>query len=257
MILSAMFYLSLFSPILLSIFRYKVPTFVTLVVLVFLGSFIAVVPKIFFDLPVTPQEISSTTSTAQAKQSFIHYHFATDQLIIPFTFGTVIGYLLKAKPKINLGTRFAQYIIWIGMLLMPFLATEWNEQFKPLEGHFSQFNFISWFILSKIMWSGGFAWVIFACATGRGCKLYVQIFKNNIFYEHPICYYSWSTLWSTFPANSTAIKQTGIWRLPKSFHYYQLSATYQSGDGAVDTFGNRKYSAICQQFGEIIQIKTG
>lgn len=172
MLLSLMFYLSLASPLFLSIFFYKpVTTVILLLFFLLLGTLASVFPKLYFELPVVPQEISHVTSLSQAKQALIHYLYGTNQLIVPFIFGTTLGYLLKCRPNLNLGTRFVQYILWIGMLLLPFSASEWNESFKPLEGDFTQFNFLSWFTLCRIMWSAGFSWVLFACATGRGCKL--------------------------------------------------------------------------------------
>lgn len=142
-------------------------------------------PRLYFQLPVTPQEITKTTSSEQAKHSFIHYLYATDQLIVPFIIGSLIGYLLSRRPKMDLGNRFTQYVIWVGMLMLPLIAVEWNDQqFHPLEGHFSDFSFISWLLLSKIMWSLGFGWIVYATATERGCEnveFYVFIFFINNF----------------------------------------------------------------------------
>ena len=135
--------------------------------LIVLGSIASVIPKFAFNLPVAPYEITSMVSVAQAKLSFVHYFAATDQLVVVFTCGLFIGYLIKCKPKINLGTQFTNLMLWVGMLILPFISTSWNEGFKPLEGNFSQFSFVAWFILSKIMWSFGFGWVMFACTTGR------------------------------------------------------------------------------------------
>lgn len=171
LILSSLFYLSLSSPLLLTVFnKHKRPTFLLLPCLLALGTIIAALPRLYLHLPVTPQEISSVTSAEQAKRSFIHYLYATDQLIVPFALGSLIGYLIARRPTMNLGTRLTQYVIWVGMLLLLLLAVEWNEQFNPLEGHFSSFSFLSWFILSKLMWSIGFAWIIYACATEKGCQ---------------------------------------------------------------------------------------
>lgn len=124
-------------------------------------------PKLAFNLPVAPYEISSMTSVPQAKLSFVHYYAATDQLIVVFTVGLFVGYLIKCKPNINLGKQLANLALWLGLLALPFISTSWNESFKPLEGNFSQFSFSAWFVLSKLMWSCGFSWVLFSCCTGR------------------------------------------------------------------------------------------
>lgn len=170
LILSSIFYLSLTSPFLLIIFKHKKHTLFLLLCLLILGTIISALPRFYFNLPVTPQEIHSVTSGDQGKLSFIHYLYATDQLVVPFVLGSLIGYLIARRPKMNLGTRFTQYVIWVGMVLLPTAAVEWNEQFNPLEGHFSNFSFLSWFVLSKLMWSVGFSWIVYACATERGCK---------------------------------------------------------------------------------------
>lgn len=142
--------------------------------LIFLGSIGSVIPKFLFNLPVAPYEIAAMSSTAQAKLSFIHYFAATDQLMVVFVCGLFIGYLIKCKPKINLGARLSNLVLWVGMLVLPFISTSWNEGFKPLEGNFSQFSFVTWFVLSKIMWAAGFGWVMFACSTDRA-GLFVQL----------------------------------------------------------------------------------
>ena len=139
----------------------------TFLLLIILGSVGSVIPKMVFNLPVTPYEVSTVVSVTQAKLSFLHYFAATDQLLVVFVCGLFIGYIIKCKPKINLGSQFTNCVLWVAMLLLPFISTSWNEGFKPLEGNFSQFSFLSWFVLSKIMWAFGFGWVMFACTTGR------------------------------------------------------------------------------------------
>ncbi|KAI2798959.1 hypothetical protein BLOT_012578 [Blomia tropicalis] len=167
-ILSTLFYLSLLAPFILFLYNYKMIGYVVLFSLIVIGSIASVIPKFVFGLPVAPFEISTMSSVAQAKLSFIHYFAGTDQLLVVFAIGLFIGFLIKCKPNINLGTTFTKLMLWVGMLILPFISTHWNEGFKPLEGNFSQFSFVAWFILSKIMWSCGFGWLMFACCTGRG-----------------------------------------------------------------------------------------
>lgn len=170
MILSTFFYLSLLAPFILATFKYPVLGPVTFLGLVLVGSVVSLLPKLVFNIPVTPYEISTTTSTAQAKLSFIHYFAATDQYIVVFVIGLLIGYLIKCRSKMYLGKRPALCALWAGMMLLPFISTHWNEGFKPVEGNFSQFSFNSWFVLSKIMWCAGWGWVVFACCTDRSGK---------------------------------------------------------------------------------------
>lgn len=153
----------------MAIFKHKGATLLLLPCLLLLGTAISAVPRLLYHLPVTPQEITRTTSSEQAKKSFIHYLYATDQLGVPFLIGSLVGYLLNRRPKMNLGGRCTQYFLWVGMVMLPLIAVAWNEHFSPLEGHFTHFNFISWLLLSKAMWSLGFGWVVYASATRRGC----------------------------------------------------------------------------------------
>lgn len=163
------------APFILYTLRYRTLGPIVIVSLIVLGSIVSIIPKVVLNLPVAPYEISLTTSIQQAKLSFIHYYAATDQYIVVFVYGLFIGYMIKCKPKINLGKRPALCAIWAGMLLMPFISTNWNEGFKPIEGNFSQFSFNSWFLFSKIMWSLGFGWIMFACCTGRSGKGFVWV----------------------------------------------------------------------------------
>ncbi|KPM11159.1 hypothetical protein QR98_0097270, partial [Sarcoptes scabiei] len=166
-IISALFYLSLTAPIILHFYNHKIYGTIVLAVLILIGSVVSLIPKVLFNLPVMPYEIISSTSVAQSKLAFIHYYGATDQLIVVFVVGLFVGFLIRCKPKINFGKRASQFALWIGMLSIIGVSTSWNERFKPLEGNFSQFSFISWFVLSKIMWSFGFGFILFACSTGR------------------------------------------------------------------------------------------
>ena len=154
----------------MAIFRHKGATLLLFPCLLLLGTAISALPRLFYHLPVTPQEITRTTSSEQAKKSFIHYLYATDQLGVPFLIGSLVGYLLNRRPRMNLGSQCTQYFLWVGMVMLPLIAVAWNEHFSPLEGHFTDFNFISWLLLSKAMWSLGFGWVIYASATERGCE---------------------------------------------------------------------------------------
>lgn len=166
-ILSTLFYLSLAAPIILYSLNNKMLGAIVFLGLILLGSIASVLPKYVFNLPVAPYEIAAMSSVAQAKLSFVHYYAATDQLLVVFVCGLFIGYLIKCKPKINLGGTFTNLVLWVGLMALPFISTNWNEGFKPLEGNFSQFSFVSWFVLSKIMWAAGFGWMMFACSTDR------------------------------------------------------------------------------------------
>lgn len=149
------------------------------ILLIAIGSLVTLIPKLLFNLPVAPYEISSMTSVAQSKLSFVHYFAATDQYTVVFLIGLFIGYLIKCKPKINLGRQLANLALWVGMLSLPLISTSWNEGFKPVEGNFSQFSFVCWFFLSKIMWCMGFGWVIFACCTGRAGKISKALIRST------------------------------------------------------------------------------
>ncbi|XP_027204153.2 nose resistant to fluoxetine protein 6-like [Dermatophagoides pteronyssinus] len=166
-IFSAIFYMSLTAPFILYTLNHKYFGYIVFITLIILGTIISILPKIVYNLPVTPYEISTITSVSEAKLSFIHYYAATDQLIVVFVIGLFIGYLIRCKPKIDLGKRAANIALWIGMLALPVISSQWNDSFKPLKGNFSQFSFISWFLLSKIMWCFGFGWIIYSCSTGR------------------------------------------------------------------------------------------
>lgn len=158
------------APFILYAFHHKTYGSLALVLFIVIGSIISVIPKFLFDLPVTPYEISQTTSVAQSKLSFIHYYAATDQLFVVFCIGLFVGFLIKCKPKMDLGKRPAHLALWVGLMALPLISTSWNEGFKPLEGNFSEFSFTTWFVLSKIMWSMGFGWIIYTCCTGRASK---------------------------------------------------------------------------------------
>lgn len=166
-VFSTIFYLSLIAPIVLYMLSHKTVGYVVFISLIVIGSIVTLIPKLLFNLPVAPYEISMMTSVAQSKLSFIHYFAATDQYIVVFLLGLFVGFLIKCKPNINLGKKLANLALWIGMMSLPLISTSWNESFKPVEGNFSQFSFVTWFYLSKIMWCAGFSWVMFTCCTGR------------------------------------------------------------------------------------------
>lgn len=217
------------APFILYTLNNKLIGSVVFLTLIFLGSIASVIPKYFFNLPVAPFEISSMMSVAQAKLSFIHYFAATDQLFVVFICGLFIGYLIKCKPDINLGKTFTNLVLWVGMLCLPLITTNWNEGFKPLEGNFSQFSFVSWFVLSKIMWAVGFGWVMFACTTNRAGK---TIFPHrlgdfNFLSPTDFLFYHRSIRGLLQVALDSTLHKTGIWCVHQPHYHFKLPTIIQ------------------------------
>ena len=103
------------------------------------------ISRFIYHLPILPQEVASLefNSIAELKHSIIYYHYATDQYLLPFSIGLIVGYCLLVKlvpssptsqynkPIISLFTNanFIRHMTWIILGLLLAAVIYWNEQF--------------------------------------------------------------------------------------------------------------------------------
>ena len=169
--LSVMFYLSLLTPFLMMLITCKQARIIFPFLLI-IASAIALAPKLLHNFPIAPQEVASMSSTYESKISLIRSHYATDQLLVPFLLGSLLGYLLKCKPSpSSADSSFPiKDLLKLGLFTTPmWIAVFWSETLKPLEagvGNFSQSNLILWIVFGKFLWIAGLVAVIYACASG-------------------------------------------------------------------------------------------
>jgi hypothetical protein len=83
--------------------------------------------------------------------------------------GMLLGYLLRHKPDLYLGGKIGETFCWIFSLSMSFGAMFWHGNWF-LEPP-NQTSLYFYLLFSKIFWCVGWAWIIFACATGRAKSL--------------------------------------------------------------------------------------
>ncbi len=137
-------------------------------ILIIIGCFLSIVPKLFYGFNIAPYEASTMNSVLEIRHSLLHYLGSTQQNISTFIIGLIVGYLIRKKPNLNTGGKLGNLILWITLPLLPPIASYWSESFKASEGEFSQLSFIMWFLSGRVMWSLGYGWIVFACCTKRG-----------------------------------------------------------------------------------------
>ena len=85
--------------------------------------------------------------------------------------GIMIAYLVRHKPNIYLGGRIGELFIWITTAFISFGLMYWQRNFVVANYPFEALNGYElhiYLLVHKLIYLPWFAWLIFACCTGRG-----------------------------------------------------------------------------------------
>jgi hypothetical protein len=165
--------LFLIAPIFIIIF-YKKQTYgiYAIITAIILSLFASISPKFLFG--ITPYlQLWDLDSVAFSETiAFVYYHMTPNNYGISFFIGIAFGYMLKKKVVF---TRPQEIYFWILSLVMIITVYFWHNSFWSLDKSAALSNVLLWLTIGKLLFCTGFAWILYACCTGRG-GLYLNLF---------------------------------------------------------------------------------
>jgi len=165
---SAEFQVFAFAPIVFLIFYNKPKIGLILTpLLLLMGSFVALAPKIIFGIPHF-FEYKQFRIPSELMQSLRHHFLGVEQHTGSYILGILLGYLIKYKPNLYLGGRIGESFIWIITIVITFWGIIWNKDFMKFDYNLTQTELLFWIGLDKYMWTAFWFWIIYMGATGRG-----------------------------------------------------------------------------------------
>jgi hypothetical protein len=170
--------LFLIAPIFIIIF-YKKQVYGTYAIItaIILSLFASISPKILFG--ITPYlQLWDLDSVAFTKTvSYVYYHTTPNNYGISFFVGIAFGYMLTKRV---LFTRSQELYSWILSLVMIITVYFWHNSFWRLDKSTPLSNVLLWLTIGKLFFCSGFAWVLYACCTGRGgLYLFFTFMRKN------------------------------------------------------------------------------
>lgn len=101
---------------------------------------------------------------------FIH-HIST------FSFGILVGYLIRFRPNIPLGGRVGEFLLTVSFTMMSVLGFYWTQNMlkssdtvSSLDHSGSTFEVYLNITVGKLMFCSGFLWFFYYCCTKRWGK---------------------------------------------------------------------------------------
>jgi hypothetical protein len=165
--------LLLIAPIFIIIF-YKKQIYGTYAIItaIILGLFVSVSPKILFGIKHYLQFWDRDSTLCSNTNSFVYFYLTPNNYGISFFVGIAFGYMLRKKV---LFTRSQEIYSWILSLLMIITVYFWHNSFWRLDKSEPLLNVFLWHSIGKLLFCLGFAWILYACCSGRG-GLYLTLF---------------------------------------------------------------------------------
>jgi len=184
---------------------------------VLIGCAICTIPKLVFGIR-TPYEIVDMSSFQEVKNSLMQYWMGVHQHISTFSIGILVGYLIKHKPNLNFGGKFGELLIWILAPICTVLAIVWNEKFSYIETKTTHLENMIWIAFGKVLWSLGFAWILYSCCTGRGGIAINNYFKETLIFSQTLKLKSLEIIFKSnkFENILFAINSKGFLRVPRT-----------------------------------------
>jgi len=131
---------------------------------IIITSFLNIVPKLYFGYKLLPYEIKQLNSIQDMKASLMRYQSFTDQYLVMFIIGIIIGYIIREKNsfiKYLVRNKFWSILLSFICYSLPVLALIWSQDFSDINKTQNKLNINLWFIFGKILWSFGNIWLIF------------------------------------------------------------------------------------------------
>ncbi len=165
--LSASFQLYLIAPIMF-VPLYKWPKFgITLNIIILLFSiFLNISPKFIINY-LHFYEPTRVTSIRASLTVNSNYQLNTFHYVCTFSIGTLTGYMLRKHPNIYIGGPIVERILtFIAFAIIPLMYI-WNNSFWILNDSAPEISVAFYIAFAKFFWGLSFAWIWFACCTGR------------------------------------------------------------------------------------------
>ncbi|XP_054166927.1 nose resistant to fluoxetine protein 6-like [Oppia nitens] len=131
-----------------------------------LGGYFLIAPKYIWDMPHF-LELPNYISLWDMSRSVIQHYWKADTHICTYMLGILCGYLIRKKPNLYLGGRIGETLLWLTTWTLTMGSLYWtNLLLHKYYTHSNEeiFLFIS---LSKYMYTIGWFWAFYACATDR------------------------------------------------------------------------------------------
>ncbi|XP_054166924.1 nose resistant to fluoxetine protein 6-like [Oppia nitens] len=167
--ISTDFQLYLIAPIfILVLYYYPIVGIIwTLFFGVTLGSLIALAPKYLLGIPHI-FEGYRTLNFDTMVSSLSHHYWGIEPHFQVYTLGLLLGFMVKKYPKLNLGGYIGESVLWIVTWSMTGYALFWHRNyFRVTEYVVNNNEILLWVSLSKLCYSAGWMWAIYACCTAR------------------------------------------------------------------------------------------
>ena len=132
-----------------------------------LGSFICIVPKVFFDIPHY-YELAKWKSLETGYASVKHHFYGTQQHLHTYAFGILTGYLIRKHPNLYFGGRIGELFLWVFSWWLTFYSMWWTRDWTSLSYVVDETELYIWQMFGKLMFIAGWSWLLYACGTGRG-----------------------------------------------------------------------------------------
>ena len=137
------------------------------ILVVVLGSLLALAPKMLYGIPHLFDMIDIPTFTESAK-TVSHNYFGIEQHFQLYMLGILVGYLIKRHPKAYLGGRIGELFIWLATWSLTTYAIFWHRNYyNYAEYRVTEIEVINWIAFSKVCYAAGWCWAFYACVTGR------------------------------------------------------------------------------------------
>jgi len=167
--------LFLIAPIFIIIFYKKqIYGIYVIIIAIVLSLFASISPKILFGITPYLQLWDHNLDSADfpSANSVVYYHFTPNNYGISFFVGIAFGYMLRKKVVF---TRSQEIYSWILSLVMIITVYFWHNSFWRLDKSEPLLNVFLWHSIGKLLFCLGFAWILYACCSGRG-GLYLTLF---------------------------------------------------------------------------------
>ncbi|XP_054166931.1 nose resistant to fluoxetine protein 6-like [Oppia nitens] len=133
---------------------------------VLIGSVLTLAPRFIWDIPHLA-EFREMSSFWDYTTTMIYHYWRPDSHFSSYMMGILCAYLIRKKPNLYLGGRIGETMIWLITWTLTFASIYWTNLFAHKYFKFSSQHLFIYLLLVKHMYSIGWFWAFYACATGR------------------------------------------------------------------------------------------
>jgi hypothetical protein len=158
--------LTIIAPIfIITYFKKPIVGLIATISAIIFGLFASIAPLVLFGIKPYLQIWELESILVTISNSFVWYHMTPNVYVISFFVGIAFGYLMKKKITFS---RFQEKVNWILSTVMIITVYFWHNSFWSLHESAPLWSVLLWHSFGKLFFCLGFAWIYFACCTGRG-----------------------------------------------------------------------------------------